>query len=72
MKRSINLSLAIFFLLLSFAPPTFRPPPLKSLLGRFCCQNLSAASQEKSRAAPSELKDVNMPAVAVPDGGEVS
>lgn len=26
MKRSINLSLAIFFLLLSFAPPTFRPP----------------------------------------------
>ena len=43
-----------------------------SLLGRFFCQNLSAASQEKSQAAHSEPKDVNMPAVAVPDGGEVS
>ena len=43
-----------------------------SLLGRFFCQNLSAASQEKSQAAHSEPKDVNMPAVAVPDVGEVS
>ena len=43
-----------------------------SLLGRFFCQNLSAASQEKSQAAHSEPKDVNMPAAAVPGGGEVS
>ena len=43
-----------------------------SLLGRFFCQNLSAASQEKSQAAPAEPMDVNMPAAAVPDGGEVS
>ena len=35
-------------------------------------QNLPAASQEKSQAAHSEPTDVNMPAVAVPGGGEVS
>ena len=51
-------------------------PPLIPILdlwfGRFFCQNLSAASQEKSQAAHSEPTDVNMPAVAVPGGGEVS
>ena len=44
----------------------------QNVFDRFFCQNLSAASQEKSEAAHLEPKDVNMPDAAVPGVGEVS
>ena len=62
-EKIVRLCLSMPFLSLS---------NFQNVFDRLFCQNLPAASQEKSQAAHSEPKDVNMPAVAVPDGGQVS
>ena len=55
MKRSINLSLAIFFLLLSFAPPYLSSPP-SQVLAYFCSGRIRTQSSPVKYSANQMLQ----------------